>query len=148
MRILVCQSRGGPVTRATDGAGRPALLIRRAGRGALILCTYPVEYLTALTPEVNPSAVSTLYEALASFAAVRRPVTVDDPRVAADVLVHADGRQFAWLVSHAAEPATVKPQLAAGGRLCELAGGPANGTIILPPFGVGVFRIEDAGPGQ
>jgi hypothetical protein len=104
--------------------------------------------MTALTPEVNPSAVSTLYDALATFAGVRRPVTVDDPRVAADVLVHADGSQFAWLVSHAAEPVTVKPQLAGGSRLRELAGGPANGTIILPPFGVGVFRIEDAAPDQ
>jgi endo-1,4-beta-mannosidase len=133
---------------ATDRAGHPALLLRRTGPGALILCTYPVEYMTALTPEVNPSAVSTLYDALASFAGVRRPVTVDDPRVAADVLVHADGRQFAWLVSHAAEPVTVKPQLTAGTGLRELAGGTLNGTIILPPFGVGVFRIEGAGPAQ
>jgi hypothetical protein len=83
---------------------------------------------------------------------VHRPVTVDDPRVAADVLVHPGRGQFAWLVSHAAEPVTIKPQLAAGARLAELAtelaGGPANGTIILPPFGVGVFRIEDARPAQ
>jgi len=34
------------------------------------------------------------------------------------------------------------------GRLRELAGGIPNGTIILPPSGVGVFRIEGAGPGQ
>ncbi len=124
--------------------------MRRTGPGALILCTYPVEYMTALTPEVNPSAVSTLYDALATYAGVGRRVAVDDPRVAADVLVHADGRQFAWLVSHAAEPVTVKPQLTAGTRLCDLAGGPANGTIILPAFGVGVFRVEsgDAGPEQ
>ena len=135
---------------ATDGAGRPALLVRRTGPGALVLCTYPVEYMTALTPEVNPSAVSTLYDALATFAGVRRPLTVDDPRIAADVLVHADGSRFAWLVSQAAEPVTVKPQLAAGTRLCDLDGAPANGTITLAPFGVGVFCIEngDAGPQQ
>jgi hypothetical protein len=54
----------------------------------------------------------------------------------------------AWLVSHAAEPVTVKPQLTAGTGLRELAGGTLNGTIILPPFGVGVFRIEGAGPAQ
>jgi hypothetical protein len=38
----------------------------------------------------------------------------------------------------------------AGARLCHLDGAPANGTITLPPFGVGVFRIEngDAAPGQ
>ena len=81
---------------------------------------------------------------------VRRPLTVDDPRIAADVLVHPDGSRFAWLVSHAAEQVTVKPQLAAGTRLCALDGGPANGTIILAPFGVGVFCIDsgDAGPRQ
>jgi hypothetical protein len=32
---------------------------------------------------------------------VRRPVTVDDPRVAAGVLARPDGRQFARLASHA-----------------------------------------------
>jgi endo-1,4-beta-mannosidase len=128
---------------ATDGADHPALLLRRAGRGALVLCTYPVEYMTALTPEVNPSAVSTLYDALATFAGVRRPLTVDDPRVAADVLVHTDGTRFGWLVSHAAEPVTIKPQLAAGTRLCALDGAPANGTITLAPFGVSVFCIDN-----
>jgi len=135
---------------ATDGAGRPALLLRQAGQGALILCTYPVEYMTALTPDVNPSAVSTLYDALATCAGVRRPVTVDDPRVAADVLEHGDGRRFAWLVSHAAQPVTVKPQLDVAARLCDLDGSPTNGSITLPPFGVGVFVIENghAAPGQ
>jgi hypothetical protein len=54
----------------------------------------------------------------------------------------------AWLVSHAAEPVTVKPPLAAGARLRELAGGIPDATIILPPSGVGVFRIEGAGPGR
>ena len=71
-----------------------------------------------------------------------RPVTVDDPRVAADVLVHSDGSQFAWLVSHAAEPVTVKPQLASGAQLCTLDGTPASATLALAPFGVRVFRIH------
>ena len=132
---------------AVDSDDRPALLRRRAGRGALILCTYPLEYMAALTPQANPSAVSTLYDALASDAGVRRPVTVDDPRVAADVLVHEDGRHFAWLVSHAAEPVTVKPQLSSGTRLCELDGTPANEAITLPPFGVGVFCLENGAAG-
>ncbi len=127
---------------AVDGHGRPALLRRRAGPGSLILGTYPVEYMAALTPDVNPCAVSTLYDALAGDAGARRPVTVDDPRVAADVLVHEDGREFGWLVSHAAEPVTVKPQLPSGGRLRPLDGGTANGTVTLGPFGVGVFTVE------
>jgi endo-1,4-beta-mannosidase len=132
---------------ATDGHGRPALLLRRAGAGALILCTYPIEHLAALTPEVNPGAITLLYDALARFAQVRRPVTVDDPRVAADVLVRGDGRHFGWLVSHAPETVTIKPQLASGTRLCGLDGAPTNGALTLPPFGVGVYRIEsDATP--
>ena len=74
-------------------------------------------------------------------------MTVDDPRVAADVLVHEDGSQFAWLVSHAAEPATVKPQLGPGLRLRELDGGPVSGTVTLAPFGAGVYRIESGAAG-
>jgi endo-1,4-beta-mannosidase len=130
---------------AVDGQGRPALLLRRAGAGALILGTYPVEYLAAVSPDVNPDGTSALYDALASYAGVRRPVTVDDPRVAADVLVHSDGRRFAWLVSHAAEPVTVKPQLGAGSRLRALDDGAPAQSITLDPFGVGVFRLEGGG---
>ncbi len=127
---------------ATDARDRPALLLRRAGRGALVLCTYPVEHMSAATPAVNPGAVTALYDALGTFAGVRRPVTVDDPRVAADVLVHSDGSHFCWLVSHAAEPVTIKPQLASGTRLVALDGTPGNGTISLQPFGVGVFCLD------
>jgi hypothetical protein len=128
---------------AVDQAGRPALLVRRLGAGSLTLCTYPIEYLAAGTPEVNPDATSTLYDALATYAGVRRLVTVDDPRVAADVLVSDGGSQLAWLVSHAPEMVTVKPQLASGARLRALDGAPSNGTVTLPPFGVGVFCIEN-----
>jgi endo-1,4-beta-mannosidase len=130
---------------AVDAHDRPALLRRRAGAGALILCTYPVEYMAAVTPDANPDAATTLYDALARYARARRPVTVDDPRVAADVLVRADGARFAWLVSHAAEPVTVKPQLGPGSRLCDLDGTPASETLTLAPYGVGVFAI-DPGP--
>jgi endo-1,4-beta-mannosidase len=130
---------------AVDTRDRPALLVRRVGAGALVLCTYPVEYMAAVTPDANPDATGTLYDALATYAGVRRPVTVDDPRVAADVLVRADGTRFAWLVSHAAEPVTIKPQLSSGSRLCDLDGAPAGETVTLGPFGVGVFAI-DPGP--
>jgi hypothetical protein len=110
--------------------------------GSLILCTYPVEYLAANSPEVNPDGTSTLYNALAIYAGVRRLVTVDDPRVAADVLVRSDGRQFAWLVSHAGEPVTVKPQLSAGSRPRALDGGEPGASVTLAPFGVSVFGLD------
>ena len=127
---------------AVDGHDRPALLLRRVGAGSLILCTYPVEYLAAVSPEVNPDGTTTLYDALAIYAGVRRPVTVDDPRVAADVLVRSDGSQFAWLVSHAGEPVTVKPQLSAGSRLRALDGATPGASVTLAPFGVSVFCLE------
>jgi endo-1,4-beta-mannosidase len=130
---------------AVDSRDRPALLVRRTGAGALILCTYPIEYMAAVTPGANPDATSILYDALATYAGARRPVTVDDPRVAADVLVRADGTRFAWLVSHAAEPVTIKPQVSSGSQLCGLDGTPVSETVTLAPFGVGVFTLG-AGP--
>jgi endo-1,4-beta-mannosidase len=126
---------------AVDGHGRPALLLRRAGAGSIVLCTYPLEHMAALAPGVNPEATSTLYDALAVHAGVRRLVTVDDPRIAADVMLRSDGARFAWLVSQAAETVTAKPQLAPGLRLCTLDGSPAGSAVTLAPFGVGVFAL-------
>jgi endo-1,4-beta-mannosidase len=129
---------------ATDGRGRPALLHRRVGAGSLVLCTYPIEHMAAVTPRVNPEATSRLYDALAVHAGIRRLVRVDDPRVAADLVVRSDGARFAWLVSQADEPVTVKPVLAAGLTLLPLDGGLGDGSgeaVTLAPFGVGVFRL-------
>jgi endo-1,4-beta-mannosidase len=126
---------------AVDGHGRAALLLRRAGAGSIVLCTYPLEHMAALAPGVNPEATSTLYDALAVHAGVRRLVTVDDPRIAADVMLRSDGARFAWLVSQAAETVTAKPQLAPGLRLCALDGSPAGSAVTLAPFGVGVFAL-------
>jgi hypothetical protein len=91
-----------------------ALLLRRTGSGSLILCTYPVERMAALTPQVNPDDTVTLYDALARHAGVRRPVTVADQRVACDTLIRDDGVLFAVLASHAAEALTVRPCSTAG----------------------------------
>jgi len=131
---------------AVDGHGRPALLLRRVGSGSLVLCTYPIEHMAAVTPRVNPEATSSVYDALAVHAGVRRPVRVDDPRVAADLVIRSDGSRFAWLVSQAEEPLTIKPELAAGLTLRPLdgaAGSECEGdTVLLAPFGVGVFRLD------
>ena len=124
---------------ATDARGRPALLLRRTGpqdRGSLILGTYPVEYMAALTPRVNPDDTVTLYRALATHAGARRPVTVDDPRVACDSLVRDDGTTFAVLASHAAEPLAVQPVLAAGHTLDR---------VTMAPFGINVLEVTAAG---
>jgi len=126
---------------ATDAHGRPALLRRQAGRGWLILCSYPLEYMAALTPRVNPDATVTLYGALATHAGVRRPITVDDPRVACDVLVHADGSRFAVLASHADENLTVKPALPPDERLADLDDELTVDTVTLGPFGIKIVKI-------
>jgi len=136
---------------ATDARGRPALLQRRAGpqnQGSLILCTYPVEHMAALTPRVNPDDAVTLYGALAAHAGVRRAVSVDDPRVACDTLVRDDGTVFAVLASHGAEPITVKPVLAADSVLSALDDDQVIEGVTLSPFGINVLRITGSGDMQ
>jgi hypothetical protein len=100
--------------------------------------------MAAATPRANPEATSAIYDALAVYAGVRRLVTADDRRVACDVLVRSDGARFAWLVSQASEPVTVKPELAPGFWLARLDGSAADEATTLAPFGVGVFRLENA----
>jgi hypothetical protein len=80
-------------------AGRPALLVRDVGTGRIVFSTYPIEYLAALTPRVNPNDVVRLYSASAQLVGARLPLSVDDPRVLADVLEHADGRRFGWFIN-------------------------------------------------
>ncbi|HEX6527152.1 MAG TPA: beta-mannosidase [Streptosporangiaceae bacterium] len=127
---------------ATDDLGRPALLLRHVGNGSIVLCTYPVEYMAALTPRVNPDAAVTLYDALAAHASVGRPVTVEDPRVACDVLVHEDGKRFAFLVSHATEQLSVKPVLTAGRRLVSLDGKEVIEPVTIGAGGVAIFNLR------
>ena len=129
-----------------DAHDRPALLRAPGRRGALILCTYPVEYMAAVTPEANPDAASTLYDALASYAGVAPAGDRGRPAGGRRRAGPRGRSHFAWLVSHAAEPVTVKPQLSAGSRLCELDGTPASETITLAPFGVGVFASTPRRP--
>jgi endo-1,4-beta-mannosidase len=126
---------------ATDSRGRPALLRRQAGRGSLILCTYPLEFMAAVTPRVNPDATVALYNALATHAGVRRPVSVDDPRIACDVLVHEDGTRFAVLVSHAEEQVKVKPVLARSCGLATLGTRDVVDTVTMGPFGINAFLM-------
>jgi len=133
---------------ATDSRGRPALLSHEVRAGRVVLCTYPIEYMAAVTPQVNPEMTSTLYDALAVVAGVSRAVVVDDARIAADTLVRSDGVRFALLVSQANQTVEVKPQVAAGFRLTRLDGSPADGGIALDAFGVSVLRVEPAGQAE
>ncbi|RBM08955.1 cellulase family glycosylhydrolase [Streptomyces sp. PT12] len=108
---------------ATDAHGRPFLLENAAGSGRLVLCTYPIEHMAALTPRVNPEPTWRLYAALAEVAGVAPEVTVDDPRVLVGRMEHEDGRSFVWFVSQHPEPLTVRPRIAEkAGSLRDLTG--------------------------
>ncbi len=97
------------------------------------MCTYPLEFMAAVTPRLDQEPLVALYDALAEQAGVCRPVAVADPRVACDVLVRDDGVRFAVLVSHAAEPLTVRPVIDGGTTAGE--------EVPLDPFGVAVLEI-------
>ena len=60
----------GATVLALDGHGRPALLRRPVGDGAMVLCTYPIEHMAARAPRVNPESTWRLYSALATSAGV------------------------------------------------------------------------------
>lgn len=140
-RVFLPVEPAGAEVVAVDAHGRPALLLRRVGEGAVILCAYPVEHMAAVTPRANPEATSALYDALGTYAGVRRPVVVADPRVSVDRLEHEDGRVFVWLVSQAREELTVKPLVADGLALRELDGTAAD-SVTLPVHGVRVLQLS------
>lgn len=127
---------------ARDAAGRPALLCRQVGDGAIVLSTYPLEYFAARTPRVNPDCTVTLYAALAVLAGVVPAVRGGDPRVLTDQLVHEDGRHFAVLVSLADEAVEVPLTLAAGTSVTDLGGGPIGGAVTLGPYDVAVLQVR------
>ncbi|RAJ63342.1 endo-1,4-beta-mannosidase [Streptomyces sp. Amel2xB2] len=125
---------------ATDAHGRPALLRHRSGAGALVLCTYPVEYMAAVTPHVNPEPTWRLYAALAAEAGAAPEVSVPDPRVLTARMTHEDGRRFVWFVSQHDRPLTAEPLVTGGGALRDLDGAELRG-VELPPFGVAVAEM-------
>jgi endo-1,4-beta-mannosidase len=152
--VLTFRVGGGPNARAflpvevTDGQvvardayGRPAIVVRPRGTGAMVLSTYPLEHLAAACRRVNPEETWRLYAALADFAGVEQAVTVDSAKVLVDGLVHEDGRRFVWLVSECDGSQVVRPRLTAGSRLIPLGGGDAVEQVELAPYGVTVLQL-------
>ncbi len=122
---------------AIDAAGRPAILRRPVGTGAMVFGTYPFEYLASATQRVNPEPTWQLYRALAEEAGTGPAVRVDDPRVLVATMEHEDGRGFVWFVSEADAPVTVTP---AGAPVRSLGGEPLA-SIDLEPYGVVVAEL-------
>ena len=127
---------------ATDQHGRPALLRRRVGPGALYLGAYPIEYYGAVRDNAfEDDDVWRLYEALAREATIMRAVHVDGPRVFAESLVHADGTRYTWLVSTSPEALDVQPELSVPDRLVDaVTREDVTDSCHLSPFGIRVLR--------
>jgi endo-1,4-beta-mannosidase len=133
-----------------DQHGRPVLVRRRIGAGALYLGTFPVEYFGAARRDANlDDQTWRLYRALATEAGIRPAVAVDSPLVATDEIVHADGTRYTWLVSTSAEEITVKPEPTGEVRLLDvLTGEDVTDGCPLRPYGVRVTRQVPARSAQ
>ena len=94
---------------AVDGHGNPALLCHRKGKGAALLCTYPLEYMASQIPAANPESTWRLYSGLAEAAGVARPVRVDDPRVLTGMLRAHDGRETVVFVNASPDRVVATP---------------------------------------
>lgn len=124
---------------AVDAHGRPAIVVQEHGAGRAVLSTYPLEFFASAQARVNPEETWRLYDALAAVAEVERDVLLDDPRVFADTLVHADGRRFVVFLSQHETPVTVTPTVP-DGALRTLDGAPSP-TVSLPPYGAALHLL-------
>ncbi len=94
---------------AVDAYGNPALLCHRKGKGAALLCTYPLEYMASQVPAVNPESTWRLYSGLAEAAGVTRQVRVNDPRVITGTLRAHGGRETVVFVNTSPDRVVVAP---------------------------------------
>ena len=104
---------------AVDHHDRPVLLRRRVGDGTAVLCTYPLEYMAARTPRVNPEPTWRLYDALAETAGVERPLRCADPRVSC-IVASSDGPSLASVSNLSGDPVSATVQDGARQRAFEL----------------------------
>ncbi|MGH2908087.1 MAG: beta-mannosidase, partial [Solirubrobacteraceae bacterium] len=112
---------------AVDRHDRPVLLTCARGAGTAVLCTYPLEYMAARTPRVNPEPTWRLYDALADLAGVERPLRCADPRVSCAVAA-GDGVSLASVTNLGADPVDAVLDGAGGER-----------TLALGPYDVHTF---------
>jgi endo-1,4-beta-mannosidase len=126
---------------ATDHNGRPALVRRVVGEGAIYLCTYPVEFFGATRPEAHEDDETwRLYRALAHAAGIRPATATDTPHVFADHMVHPDGTEYTWLVNTSGDAVTPALDRPSGSLVDALTDEDVSASCPLPPFGVRVLR--------
>ncbi len=127
---------------AVDGSGRPALLERKVGLGAMVLCTYPIEHMAARTPRANPESTWQLYGALAQATGIALPLSVSDPRVMVARLSSA-GNEIALVINMSPEQLDVKLVTLEGSsysRYQAVSNRPVE-VLVLPPFEVEVLKL-------
>ena len=75
-------------TVATDAAGLPALTVARRGRGAVVVCAYPIELLAAEIADAHGDAdgLWRVYRLVRDLAGIEPPVDLDSPQLARGVL--------------------------------------------------------------
>lgn len=136
---------------ALDANGRPALLMRTVGAGKTVFCAYPLEYMASQVPAVNPEDTCRLYRALATEAAVDRPVRVDDARILVGRVRSDDGAETAFFVNTSPDSIDFEPLTAPGVALVGLGDpviGPfevASATLVGPdPAGVAAMAAGNA----
>lgn len=121
---------------AVDDQGRPALLRNRAGDGAMVLCTYPLEHMAAARPAANPEPTWQLYSALADEAGVDRPARADDPRVVIGPITVGGENAFLALNISADQ---VDAKLSSPLQLASPAGREQVDVLALAPYEVAVL---------
>ena len=100
--------RGGTVI-AVDQDGRPALVANRSGKGATLLCAYPLESYLANLPGAFDKEESTyrIYQAFGEWAGIERRFHSDQSSVEAVSLDAAD-HGYIVVVNHSAKPRHVR----------------------------------------
>lgn len=125
---------------ATDQRGRPALVERGAGAGAMVLLTSPVELWSAGRARTNPDATARLFRALAARAGALPEIRTDRLDVVVDELRRDDGTGLVWLVSEAPVPLDVPLLAPAQARFTDVESGAAVGRELhLDPYQVRVL---------
>jgi endo-1,4-beta-mannosidase len=125
---------------AVDDHGRPALLERRLGDGAMVLCTYPVEHMASRAPHANPEETWRLYSELARAAGVVLPLAVHDPRVMVGRLRGAN-KEVALVINMSAGTLQAKLETLDGAAYTSYGSGASAPVelLALPPYEVAVL---------
>jgi len=128
---------------AVDDQGRPALLRNRMGDGWMVLCTYPVEHMAAVTPSANPEPTWQLYSTLATASGVRRPLRVDDPRITVGGLRVGEKDAFVVLnlSPESVQAKLVGPEISV--RLASSSSDESVGSLQLDPYEVALLYSTD-----